>query len=101
MSEFELCGDCKKLNVYKDDDNLCNECSKYVNKYYCSKCQLKHGCNKGLWESKADTLAPGIEKLLKKFSQALIIEIDYIVSGLVDKNNELQKKIIDLEIKKE
>lgn len=96
-NNVELCSDCKAVSVYKNEDNLCNECSQYVDKYYCEECQLKHGCNKGLWESKSDKNATKLEKLLKKFTTDLILEVNEIIKELVQKNKNLEKKIAELE----
>lgn len=95
MSELEICGDCKKIEVYKNDINLCNECHKFVNKYYCEKCQLNHKCNKGLWYSKADDDAPNLEKIIKKFTQDIIIEINHMLKNLIEENKKLKEKSKD------
>lgn len=91
-SNITKCGECS-LEIRKLDDNLCNECEQFVEKYYCTECQLKHSCNKGLWESKADANAPKMEKLLKKFAQDFLIEHNLIINDLVVRNNKLKDKI--------
>ncbi len=69
MDNTELCSDCKKIEVVKNNNNLCSECAKYLNKYYCDDCQVKHACNNGFWESIHDKNAPRLEKLFAALPQ--------------------------------
>lgn len=89
MENTELCSDCKKVEVDKNQHNMCGECTNYVNKYYCDSCKLKHGCNKGKWESIKDRESPRIELIICKFQKDLIEEIDNIIKIVVEENIRL------------
>jgi CTP:phosphocholine cytidylyltransferase-like protein len=90
MNNTELCSDCKKVEVLKSDDNNCSECAQYLNKYYCDTCKIKHSCNKGFWESINDKKAPRLEKLIRKFVQDVILEVENIMKESARKNLELR-----------
>jgi len=93
----EVCAECKEKKVQQIDDNQCLSCSKYAVKYYCNECQNKHQCNDGFWESKQEV--PKIEIIFRKFSQAVILEMDRIVKDLVNENASLKKTVEELKNK--
>ena len=85
---FSCVADFKRV-----DDTECSVCKRNI----CYNCQVKHGCNEGLWLSMEDNHMPESIKLIHKFAQDIIFAIDKDYKALFKLNDELNEKVKLLE----
>lgn len=83
----EVCNLCNK-NFMMTEETQCSKCLDNV----CYNCQQEHSCNDGVWESIYDKKEPEFIKVLKKFSQELLIAMNKDYNFLLEENRNLKSE---------